>query len=132
MIKNPTGKERQLTQKILNLPIIDSGERYPDISSIPDHITVRDALKIFQVGGYRLVQMIRPRIYGLCHGFALPDEHLPPLKLRVVFVMERGTCPRIFRNYKKEWVSEIARERVYIKGGFLYDTPEQLDEWVRG
>jgi len=125
-------RKQRLTHKILDLPIIGCGERYPDISSIPDHITIRDALKLFQAGGYRLVQMARPRIYGLYYDFAPPDEHLYPHKLRVVFVMEGGTRPRIFRNYKEEWVGEIVRERVYIKGGFLYDTPEQLDEWVRG
>jgi len=103
-------KQLKLTRKMFNLPVLNEGNRYPHISDLPDGaIAVGDALRLFQLDGYRLTHIEPP--WQLLHS----TEETPTYKLRFIFILKRG-------GGDEEWV----------KGGFLYDTPEQLDEWERG
>lgn len=115
-------KQLKFTRKMFTLPIVGAGAIYPHISNLPDHDTVGDALGLFQLDGYRLRYIGPP--WQVCKlrdepGYLLknprPEPTIISYKVRVFFKLERGEM-----------------EREYVKGGFLYDTPDQLYEWLRG
>ena len=105
-----------ITKQMLNLPILREGEVYPYISDLPRRQTLCEALKQAQLDR-RSLRMMNAVCYELnpdeqaCWQEAVTHKH----KLRVLFVVERSE-----------------RERMFVKGGFLYDTPEQFAHWQEG
>lgn len=129
------------TRKMLGLPIILEGEVYPHITDLPKRQTVGEALKQYQVGGHRLCRWVLPELFEwyryaensnwwMHAADGLPEPEKSGYKLRVMFVFDRGVVPRPYLSYGK-WHTEMVRDREFVKGGFLYDTPEQFEQWQR-
>lgn len=117
-------RQLQFTRKMFDLPIIREGEVYPRLGDEPStEMMVGYALKLAQVVGFQLRHIVPPWEIEywnipLWPGDDVPNLELPELeldgyKLRFLFVLNHD-------HYGQE----------FIKGGFLYDTPEQLDEWL--
>ena len=112
-----------ITKRMLDLPTIREGGKYPHISYLSNQQTVGETLKQSQINSWRLRYIHPPRIYV----YSLDDKDYwwredPPFrvvyKLRFMFVFEKET--------------KMSQERKFVKGGFIYDSPEQLDMWLKG
>lgn len=124
------------TRKMLGLPVIREREMYPHVLTCYYDIveTVGEKLRRLQMDGYRLRYISPPMRYMKFDD----DDWLSPIeerglsgyKLLFLFAFDRGITSRTFlRNGLIH--TEMEREREFVKGGFLYDTPEQFERWQR-
>lgn len=142
-------RQLQFTRKMFDLQTIGEGEQYPRISALWCEESIGDALVRLVRTGYQLRTIVPPwqiacyKIDESSHAFyhrdvillssvdhVSPDPEIMCYKLRFVFVLERDYIPGVkFVGDGWEW-TEKRLEREFVKGGFLYDSPEQLDEWL--
>ena len=122
-----------ITKKMINLPRLREGGVYPYVLDLPHHQKLCEALKQAQSDGWLLRTMgatshrRSSEERACCPGPSAMHEY----KLRVLFVFERDIVLRAYFR-RENWYFEEAMERKYVKGGFLYNTPDQFEYWQEG
>lgn len=133
-----TQKTIPFARRMFDLPIVYENEMYPYILEVRYTHTVKEDLYWFKVKGWRIARIAQPHIItgypDRLYPIDFDYESIEPIgyKLRFAFVMERGDIPTAYFDGDIWREGKPRREREFIKSGFLYDSSEQFDEWLRG
>lgn len=125
-----------ITKRMLELPVLNEGDRYPCICQITKVQTIRKRLAALQKTGYQLRRMYLPEIieYDPLIHKGLP-EGATTFKFQFLFYLERGApSPANFLNYDylRMHRGGLPPAIAFVKGGFLFDSLEQFEQWQRG